>query len=77
MMENKRRNKFDIVADILKSTEDEVKPTYIFGNTGLNFAIGKPYVDLMLQHDLLEERESNPSKIYNKAVDIFKQITKM
>ncbi len=49
-----RRQKYDIIADILKTAAMGTKKTRLVYLSNLNFTILKDYLDLMLKKELLE-----------------------
>ena len=66
----KRRNEYDMVAEILKITEHPTKKWHIVGRTFSNFNMINYYLARMLEKDLIIETAGNPhkkSKMYQRT----------
>lgn len=54
-----RRNKLDIMADILRAASAGSKKTWIVYDTNINFTIGKKYLSELTNHELLTVQEGS------------------
>ncbi|MBI2135429.1 hypothetical protein HYU09_05545 [Candidatus Woesearchaeota archaeon] len=66
-MNEKRRGKLEIIADILRSMqkkEGKIKPTHLLYKSNLSHAKLKEYVNLLLEKGMIEEKEIKGKRMY-------------
>lgn len=66
-MNEKRRGKLEIIADILMSMqkkEGKIKPTHLLYKSNLSHAKLKEYVNLLLEKGMIEEKEVKGKKMF-------------
>ncbi|TRO50536.1 DUF4364 domain-containing protein [Candidatus Bathyarchaeota archaeon] len=63
-MENKRRDKLDIIAEILAIAKDGLLKTQIMYRANLSFAQLNEYLDFLNEINLLEVEKENRKKVY-------------
>ncbi|HEY9204322.1 MAG TPA: winged helix-turn-helix domain-containing protein [Candidatus Methanoperedens sp.] len=51
------RGRLDIIVDILEVAENEVNKTSIVYGANLNFKLTEKYLDLLLKHGFMENRQ--------------------
>jgi len=62
-----RRNKLEIIYDMLKSIQDkrgEIKPTHLLYKSNLSYKNLMLYVGQLIQNGMVEEKEGKAGKIY-------------
>ena len=62
--ENKRRDKLDIIAEILKIAQDGLLKTQIMYRANLSFAQLNEYLDFLTKIELLEIAKENRKTMY-------------
>lgn len=74
-----RRNKLDIILNILETTREPIKKTHILYHAKINFYQLSRYLDLLLRAEMIEEIE-NPFEGYRTTekgrimLDLFSRI---
>ena len=66
-MNEKRRGKLEIIADILRSMqkkEGKIKPTHLLYRSNLSHAKLKEYVNMLLEKGMIEEKTIRGRKMY-------------
>ena len=66
-MNEKRRGKLEIIADILRSMqkkEGKIKPTHLLYRSNLSHAKLKEYVAMLLEKGMIEEKTIKGRKMY-------------
>lgn len=63
-IENKRRDKLDIIAEILAIAKDGLLKTQIMYRANLSFAQLNEYLDFLNEINLLEVEKENRKKVY-------------
>ena len=63
-IENKRRDKLDIIAEILVIAKDGLLKTQIMYRANLSFAQLNEYLDFLNEINLLEVEKENRKKVY-------------
>ena len=66
-MNEKRRGKLEIIADILRSMqkkEGKIKPTHLLYRSNLSHAKLKEYVNMLLEKGMIEEKTIKGRKMY-------------
>ncbi len=71
-----RRNRMDIIVDVLDAAQTGANKTSVVYKTNLNFKLAEKYLDLLQKHELLENRSdkyiiaSKGKKFLEKAKEI-------
>ncbi len=78
-----RRNKIEIINDILTSIQNKngkIKPTHLLYKSNLSYKKMKEYIDELIKKEMMEEKKTDRNKYYfitDKGLQFISEFKKM